>query len=353
MIGGGIIGATLAWRLAQQGARVTVVEAHVWGGEASWAGAGMLVPGSEYETGSAALRFALESLGMYPEFVRELSEVSGSAIDFSLCGSVELAGSEAELEQLALRARTQSGVGIRTQALSRQELVRLIPAIDAELAGGILYPGEGQVDPRTVMAALRVACERSGVTIRESTVVVDLEWERGRLYASLGAGSTAEVIEANGGVLAAGAWSSQLGKYLPAVYPVKGHLLGYAMAARSLPHVLRYHHTYVVQRLSGYTVAGTNEERAGFDRSIDDASCEEIARRARRLWGDLPASPEDRWIGFRPGVDREGPYLERWQDSPLWLAYGHYRNGILLAPATAQRLSARILESLAASSQMD
>ncbi|MBL8178224.1 MAG: glycine oxidase ThiO [Bryobacterales bacterium] len=343
IIGSGIVGAALAWRLAQRGVHVTIVEARQWGGEASWAGAGMLVPGSEYETASDHMRFALQSLSLYPSFVRELSEASGRPIDFTACGSLELAATEAELASIAHRAARQAELGVRAELVSPSHLQRLIPGIEPHLAGGYLYPAEGQVDPRTVMAALRIACGRAGATVIEGEPVVALEWDRASLYASMGSG---KVRKARCGVLAAGAWASQLGKYLPPVYPVKGHLIGYPMDPGSLPHVLRYHHTYVVQRQSGYTIAGTNEERSGYDRAVNPDACLEIAARARKLWSLLPERPADTWIGFRPGVDSEGPHLGRWKDSPLWLAYGHYRNGILLAPATAERLSLHILASL-------
>lgn len=323
--------------------RVTIVEARRWGGEASWAGAGMLVPGSEYEEASDALRFALQSLTLYPDFVRELREASGLPIDFAQCGSIELAGTEEELAAIGERAKRQAELQIRAERLSNADLRRIVPGIDSGLAGGYLYPGEGQVDPRTLMAALRVACERSGVEILENEPVVALEWDRAALYASVGSG---KILRAGCGVLAAGAWSSQLGKFLPATFPVKGHLIGYPLRPGSLPHVLRYHHTYLVQRQSGYTVAGTNEERAAYDRVVNDETCLEIAARAKRLWSELPEKAADGWIGFRPGVNAEGPYLGRWKDSPLWLAYGHYRNGILLAPATAERLSTQIQASL-------
>lgn len=343
IIGGGIIGASVAWRTAQRGAKVTVVDARKWGGEASWAGAGMLVPGSEYEEASDAMRFALQSLELYPGFVRELSEASGVLVDYCACGSLELAGTDEELAEIGKRVARQEALRVKAELVSRADLRRLIPGIDEGLAGGYLYPAEGQVDPRTVMEALRIACERAGVTIVENEPVVALEWDRAGLYASVGSGKT---LQAGCGVLAAGAWASQLGKYLPAVYPVKGHLIGYGMRPGTLPHVLRYHHTYVVQRQSGYTIAGTNEERAAYDRVVNEETCLEIASRARRLWAGLPEKADDGWVGFRPGVDDDGPYLGRWKDSPLWLAYGHYRNGILLAPATAERLSLQILATL-------
>ena len=162
-----------------------MVDARKWGGEASWAGAGMLVPGSEYEEASDAMRSALQSLTLYPDFVRELTALSGLPIDFSLCGSIELAGNESELEAIGQRAQRQGALQVRAERLSRSDLAYVVPGIDQELAGGFLYPGEGQVDPRAVTAALRVACARGGVTIREHDPVVGLAWGKGKLVASL------------------------------------------------------------------------------------------------------------------------------------------------------------------------
>lgn len=340
IVGGGIIGYSIAWRLRRH-CRVLVCEAAVAGGEASWAGAGMLVPGSEYDEPGDSFAFALRSLALWPEFARELTAETGVPIDISFHGSLELAASAEEYEGLVERARRQRDSGIRSEPVPPEKLSKMMPGLTAG-AGAILYPDEGQVDPRTVMKALATRCpgrEQARVTrLRHSARQVEVELAPG------------ERIVAARAVIAAGAWSSSLALDPPAVlpecYPVRGHLIGYRLMADAVPHVLRFHHTYVVQRQSGYTIAGTSVEHAGFDRTIDRATAADIARRAHGLAGGiLPAEPEDVWVGFRPGSD-SGPHIGRVEGTPVWLAYGHYRNGILLAPATAERVAAEIIASL-------
>ncbi len=155
-------------------------------------------------------------------------------------------------------------------------------------------------------------------------------------------------------VLAAGAWSSGINVTidgrpypLPRSFPIKGHLLGYRLPPGSLPITIRHDHTYVLQRADGFTIAGSSTEDAGFDRTIDPKLVSDLASRAGVL---IPAlrdlQPESAWIGFRPGTDSPAPNIGRAANSRLWLAYGHYRNGILLAPATCDRISREIAAAL-------
>ena len=149
MAGAGIIGSTIAWRLAQAGRSVRLVDVGTMGGEASWAGAGMLAPGGEFVRRSPWIDLALRSLRMYPDFLGELSEESGLAIDYRACGAVETAATEAERPALMERAAAQRELGIECTV--------------AENA--VHYPEDALVDPRQTMAALREACARRGVTI--------------------------------------------------------------------------------------------------------------------------------------------------------------------------------------------
>ena len=130
---------------------------------------------------------------------------------------------------------------------------------------------------------------------------------------------------------------------LPRSYPIKGHLLGYRLPAGSLAVTIRHDHTYVLQRADGFTIAGSSTEDAGFDRTIDPKIVSEIAARAAALVPALASlKPESAWIGFRPATDSVLPHIGRIPSSRLWLAFGHYRNGILLAPATCDRICQEI-----------
>ncbi|MGH9718699.1 MAG: NAD(P)/FAD-dependent oxidoreductase [Bryobacteraceae bacterium] len=330
IVGAGIIGSAIAWRLAQAGVRVALIDAAQMGSEASWAGAGMLAPGGEFGGRSHWARFAVESLDLYPEFVAELAAETSRTIDFRQSGALEIPQSGEDWSALLEKAETQRSLGIPSTRTDR----------------GLFYPRDASVDPRDVMAALRCACLACGVKLIEHTPVLRIEASGNTVRATTSAG----VFEAAAGVLAAGAWSSRIPCFhdhvdlrLPECFPVKGHLLGYRMAPGSLPAILRSGHTYILQRSTGFTIAGSSTEHAGFDRAIDTAIVADIRARAGRLWPALSQAGEPEiWCGFRPGTV-EHPVIGQHPGTRLWLAYGHYRNGILMAPATAALVVEQII----------
>jgi len=313
IIGGGLIGSSIAWRLVQTGARVTVVDAGNLGGEASTAGAGMLAPGSEASKPSQWLNLGVESLRLYPAFLEELREETGFDVEYRVCGCLVMdPGDSAE----------------RLQALHRSAGIRVETRPD-----GLFYPGDALTDPSALLRVLRQAAKKRGVT-----------WEHGSL-------TEVEANDYSAVVIAAGAWSGSVqvtfdGQrvMLPESTPVKGHLIGFQMRQGLLGPFLRKGHTYVLQRADGLVIAGTTEEHVGFDTSVEFAACDAIHRRATEIVPELAAAePSRRWIGFRPGPESEdGPVMRRVEGTNVWLAYGHYRNGILLTPVTAARVAAEI-----------
>ncbi|MBZ5578828.1 MAG: FAD-binding oxidoreductase [Acidobacteriia bacterium] len=342
--GAGIIGSSIAWRLAQQGLRVLLVDAGRMGAEASSAGAGMLAPGGEIDERLPWNDLALESLHLYPAFVAELEEESGCRIDFQRLGAIELALSGTEWTELEARGQRQAAFGIPSCPLTRSELRQHAPLARQDVAGALFYPQDAVVDPRDMMTALRAACLAHGVEIREGVRVTAIRPHAGAVRME----TAAAVFEAPAAVIAAGAWSSQIaveGQTLPRAFPVRGHLIGYPLAPHSLGPLLRRGHTYLLQRNSGFTVAGTSSEQVGFDRTLDPAILADIHARASEL---LPAVTgllaSQRWVGFRPAVDGRLA-LGRAANTAVWLAYGHYRNGILMAPGTAQRVAQGIIAS--------
>jgi glycine oxidase len=294
VVGAGIIGMSIAWRLSQRGMRIEVFDAGRVGGESSWAGAGMLAPGGEVDAPNRLAKLTVDGLKLYPNFVRELEDESGVPIDFSPCGALERTSDDT-------RAECQAALGIRSERLNPNE---------------VFYPDDAVVDPRDVVHALQVACTRRGVCFHENHPVAKIEGPA---------------------VLAAGAWSSSIETPVPvaAAFPVRGHLISYQMAPGSLPHILRSGETYLLQRKSGLTIAGSNMERVGFDRTPNREIIAEIDRRARTLFPPLP-QPHESWLGFRPGTSAPEPQIGLVRGTELFLAYGHFRNGILLAPMTAQ-----------------
>jgi glycine oxidase len=345
IVGGGLIGASLAWNLARRGAAVRILEASAWGGEASWAGAGMLAPGGEVDAPGPVASLCLRGRELYPAFAAELTAATGLPIDLRLCGAVETAASGAELEALARRAEAQSALGIPSTPLAPREMAARVPGLDpSRWAGGRFYPCDGMVDPREIMAALRQACLAGGVSIRQHTPAALVQGNS--VLTRSGERFHAEAV-----VLAAGAWSTSIRldppRPLPRAYPVRGHLISYRRPPGELAPLLRHGHTYLLQRSNGTLIAGTTQENAGFDRRLDPAAVEDIQLRAAALLPALAsAETAERWTGFRPAAEGGAPAMGRIEDSPLWLAYGHFRNGILMAPAVAAELAEAVTATL-------
>jgi glycine oxidase len=333
IIGAGIIGLSIAWRLAQRGMRVTLIDAGKAGAEASWAGAGMLAPGGEVTERTEWSDFALHSLQLYPGFIAELEQESGCTIDYQRCGAIEITTTEADWAELQERASKQRELGI--------------PSVPAKREYALFYPEDASVDPRDVTRALLVACRRRQVCVYENSPVTGIQAALDSIAVETPIGRLAAATA----VLSAGAWSGSIPcrgvpRNLPGSFPVRGHLIGYRLEAGTCPTIIRYGHTYILQRRNGYTIAGTSMEAVGFNRTIDPDIVRDIARRAEALLPILQkAGAPEAWIGFRPRADAHQPQIGRFADSALWLAYGHFRNGILLAPATAERVTAEIMSS--------
>jgi glycine oxidase len=349
VVGAGLIGSSIAWLLAKAGCRAVLIDAGRFGGEASAAGAGMLAPGGEYRVPSPAARFAIESLAMYPTFVRQLGQESGLSIDYRKSGAIELAYESERWRELRKRADVQRRFGISVQLLCPSSLGAVAPGLNLEgLRGALYYPDDACVAPGDLLQALRAVCEREGVKILENRPVGSIEAESGRVTVRV----REQKVSGRNLVLAAGAWSSQIpvsrsgdAVHIPESFPVKGHLVGYQLLPGSLRPILRNGHHYVVQRNTGFTIAGSSEERCGFNRIVNPDRISEICHAAASFYTPISMlEPTREWVGFRPASERQAPTLGRVPGTTVWLAYGHYRNGILLTPATAHLVSSQILE---------
>ncbi len=347
VIGGGIIGLSIAWRLAQKGFRTTVIEQNSLGGEASWAGAGMLAPGGEIDQPSSLASLAIESRQLYGEFVRELETASGLAIDYQECGGLDLAYSPEEWEELHARAGRQSALGIESKPLTPKQVSTFWPRIQPDkLAGARFYPGDAIVNPREVVLALASACRQRGVEVRQNCAAERIAINDNSVEVHTGR----ERKPFSAAVIAAGAWSSSINVTgappQPLAEPVKGHIIGYHQPEQTCNTIVRHGHTYLLQRSNGLLIAGASVEHAGFDRQIDPARIATLAAEAAFILPHLSETePTETWIGFRPGSDLL--HIGRWHSEKLYLAYGHFRNGILLAPVTADRIASEMNASLA------
>ncbi len=355
--GGGVIGASIAWQLARNQFRVLLLDAGKIGSEASSAAAGMLAPGGEFDRPSPLLDFAIDSLSKYDDFVSALEADSGLPIEFRHKAAVQIALTAPELESLVERASAQRAAGIPSTVLASDELHALVPLVRPDAVGAVHYTHEAIVDPSGLMIALRAACVARGVVVQEHSPVASIAASALGVQVCL----ADRAIDASFAVLAAGAWSSGIAvttgnqpRQLPRAFPMKGHLLGYRLPPGSIAATVRHEHTYVLQRADGFTIAGSSTEDAGYDRTIDPGIVSDIAARAGALVPSLASlAPDSVWIGFRPATASAVPNIGRIESTGLWLAYGHYRNGILLVPATSDRvcrdISAALCESSSAS----
>ena len=319
--GAGIMGLASAWRLAQRGWSVRIFDLRKAAREASRAAAGMLAPGGEIDSNADLAEMALRSLAMYPEFVRNLKEESGLPVEFSQCGAVEVAFDEVQDKALAEKAAHQATIGIASNPCRYRDW------------NARHYPADAIADPLSITHALLAACRERGVAIHEHEPVTEILSNGFGVRTEMGDYYSDRVL------IAAGAWSSALFRDLPKVYPVRGHLVYFEMEPGLLKTIVRSGHTYILQRESGGVVAGSSMEDAGFDRTLDTAIVEDIHRRAAKLIPQLAdVTPVDYWNGLRPATD-VGPVVGRVADTNIWTAYGHFRNGILLAPDTAQTIA--------------
>jgi glycine oxidase len=336
VVGGGVIGCAIAHRVARRaGLRVLVVDRGSIGGEASTAAAGVLGAQAENDAAGPYLTLALRGRSDWIEYARELTADGGIDPQHWVCGLVRV-GDPAELDrQLAW----QREADLPVNRLSAAELRELEPNLAQEHQAGLLFPDDAQVDPRRVMSALGGALARAGVTLREgSPVALDRQGDR-----VVGVRVAGDRIAAGQVVLAAGAWSAQVaGSPLGPrhVAPVRGQMVELRPSAKLCSHILFSGQGYVVPRRDGRVVAGSTMESVGFERAVTPHGMMTILG---MVTGLLPmaahAALERSWSGFRPRSASGMPIIGPSPLEGLLVATGHFRNGILMAPTTAQLIT--------------
>jgi glycine oxidase len=350
VVGGGAIGLSIAWRARQRGMSVTVLERDALGGGTSRVAAGMLAPVAEAEFGEAGKRtldLGLRSAALWPAFAEQLQDASGVDVGLLATGTLVLARDEDEARELRRQIEFRDSLGLRTERLLPSEARDREPALAPAMRLALSAPDDHSVDPRALLAALRVACERAGVVLREHAPVARVESEGERVGGvTLASG---EELVAEQVVIAAGAWSGALeGVPDPVpVRPVRGQLLRLRDPAGPglLGTVVRFEGGYVVPRADGRYVLGATVEERGFDTEPDAGGVYELLREAHELLpgiGELKI--EELCVGLRPGTPDNAPAIGPGALGGLTWATGHHRNGILLAPLTAE-LVASLLDA--------
>jgi glycine oxidase len=348
IIGAGVIGLGIAWRLAQAGCAVSVYDRGAAGHGASWAAAGMLAAAVETEPGEETLlELTLESQRQWPGFARELEAASGLSVGYRDEGTIVVALTRDDAEQLRHTYQFQKGLGLDIEWLSGAAAREREPHLRPGIPAAVLSPRDHQVDNRAVARALAAAARQAGARVYEHCPVreIDLVGERVRGVVTARGHEPADVV-----VLAAGAWSREIGgipaAYLPPVRPIKGQMLALSMdpAAPLLRHVVWLPRGYLVPRRDGRLLVGATVEERGFDETVTAGGLLALIEGA---WRAVPAIEElavaETWVGFRPGSRDDAPMLGPSGIDGLVVATGHHRNGILLTPVTAQAISRYVL----------
>ncbi|MCW2633318.1 MAG: glycine oxidase ThiO [Pseudonocardia sp.] len=341
VVGGGVIGLSCAWRASAAGWRVVVVDPEPARG-ASWVAGGMLAPITEAWPGDeAVLALGVASLRCWPDFAGELAAAGGIDPGLRREGTLAVAATPGDRAELDAVADHLARHDLGAQRVSARELRSLEPAVGPDVSGGLAVPGDLAVDNRALLAALRAACDASGVEFElVAALAADgdgVELQRGRRVAG------------DAVLIAAGAHSGALHPALHGVIrPVKGEIVRLAHRAGALPppvHTVRAvvqgRHVYAVPRDGGGLVVGATQVETGFDTAVTVGGVRDLLRDAERV---LPGLAEFELVesaaGLRPGSPDNVPLIGRLSgDGPL-VATGHHRNGMLLAPITADAVLA-------------
>ena len=343
VIGGGAIGLSVAWRACQRGLSVTVLERAQPGDGSSGVAAGMLAPVTEASFGEdELLALNRESARRWPAFAAELAQVSGVDPGYRRSGTLLAAADNDAAAALEREVAYRESLGLPVQRLLPSAARALEPGLAPRLRAAMLAPEDHAVDPRALVAALAAAVTRAGGEVRTGCEVaaVELDGDGDRLAGiRLAGGGSLSVADV---VVAAGCWSPILGGVRPdarpPVRPVKGQILRLRDPAGAglLDRVLRTSEIYVVPRGDGRYVLGATVEERGFDTAVTAGGVHDLLAHAGEvLPGIAELELEEASAGLRPGTPDNAPIIGSGALGGLHWATGHHRNGILLAPVTA------------------
>lgn len=347
--GGGIIGLSAAWEAAQRGLSVRVVDPAPGRG-AAWVAAGMLAPVTESTFGEEALtRLFLAAADRWPGFASRLHAATGWDTGFRTCGTIAVAIDASDRAEIDQVLDFQHRLGLEASRLSASDCRSLVPVLSPAVRGGALMPGDHQVDNRSLVLSLIDGCVRAGVKLT-SDRVVSVRLDRKGAATGL-VTESGEIFLGGTVVLAAGVGMPGIGGLpegvVPPVRPVKGHVVrlraepdheAFSHTVRGLVHGRR---CYLVARVDGSVVVGATSEERGYDTTVRAGAVHSLLEDARLL---VPAVDEWELVeciaGLRPASQDNAPYVGPTSVPRLAIATGHYRNGFLLAPLTAESLAA-------------
>jgi len=333
--GGGLIGAAIAFELAEAGLRVGLYDAREPGREASWASGGMISPAPESPAVIPFMPLSLTSVALYPEFIRKVEALTGRNIGYRKNGAIDvLLGGDIQ-ERVSTVIALQHGVGLKAEALSAEQARKMEPSLTEEMEAAIFRPEEASLDARIFTDAVLGAARQKGVEIYAGDGARAL-WKDGKHCKGLL--TDKEQIEAKWTVIAAGCYSARIegvAPYAP-VFPAKGQMIALRCEAVEIERVLWLEHKYLVPRPDGRIIAGSTIERTGFDHDVTAGAVKLILTEVLKMVPGLErARIEETWAGLRPDSPDHLPIIGGTDVEGLLIATGHFRSGILLAPVTA------------------
>jgi glycine oxidase len=334
IVGGGVIGLTAAYCLAREQISVEIVDKGDFGQEASWAGAGILLPGDSARAPTPADQLRGLSAAAFPILSAELKEETGIDNGYLRCGGLEFLGTE------SAAADEWRGEGIAYELVSGKELRQLEPRLAPELKQAYSLPQAAQVRNPRHLKALLAGCRKRGVRLRSGCPVLGFERQGERITALK---TSAESLPAGRFVVASGAWSDALVEQVgwrPGIYPVRGQIALINTGAPVISRLLFQGKRYIVPRPDSRVLVGSTEENAGFDKRTTARAIGDLVQFAMQLVPALADCPLERsWAGLRPGSPDGLPFLGPVPGcSNLFVAAGHFRSGIQWSPATARLL---------------
>jgi glycine oxidase len=336
VVGGGIIGGAVALELARAGRRVVLLDRQQPGQEASWAAGGILSPSFEVPEALALVPLARASLALYPDFIAAVESATGKSTGFRTDPALHVFFVEgAERARDALVAAHHSA-GLPSNAVSVAEARRLEPSLNPAVTAAALLPEEGRVDNRLLTAAVLEAARGAGVEFRAGRAVNSLLLESGHCT---GVQAGGERFSAENVVMACGCFSAQIeavARYAP-TSPARGQMVALRSTKVKFDRVIASARGYVIPREDGRLIAGSTVEDAGFEKAVTPEGLHRILATAIEIAPELAgAAIVETWSGLRPDTPDHLPILGPTDVEGLWMATGHFRNGILLAPITAR-----------------
>lgn len=339
LIGGGVIGAAIAWYLAEQQQRTILIEKNIPGQEASAAAAGILAVASGRARNGPLYRLKHASQALYPALVRELQERTGIDIEYQTAGVMDLLRTDEDEEKYRTLYALRREQGDPATWLSAEEVHRLEPALTQDIRGAVHFSGDHHLHNGKLAEAWIKADEQRGVTVRTGSTVSEIRTASGKVSA-VRVGD--EWISANTVVIAAGSWSREVGDLFGLMIPVepaKGQML--AIRATTVRHVLSWNDHYLVPRKNGDVIVGSTVEFVGHNKEVTLETIHSLIARSIELVPALRNVPLSHfWAGLRPYSPTRRPILCRAPGlENVIIATGHHRNGIVLAPMTGQLIS--------------